>query len=50
MGTRHQESERQKKEVGEEIEYFSAALGTQKCDTEERGAAGRGIYSWVLLS
>lgn len=43
MAMRHQESERRKKEVGEELEFFSAALGTPKCDTEGSGAAGRGI-------
>lgn len=33
---------------GEEMVFSSAALGTQKCQTGEAGAAGRGVYSWVF--
>lgn len=47
LGTRRVKGKR--KGWGEEMVFFSAALGTQKCQTGEDGAAGRGVYSWVLL-
>jgi len=33
----------------EEMVFSSAALGTEKCQAGEAGAAGRGVCSWVLL-
>lgn len=42
-GTRRVKGKR--KEWGEEMVFSIAALGTQKCQTGEAGAAERGVYS-----
>lgn len=38
-----------RKEWGEETVLSNEALETQKCQTGETGAAGRGLHSWILL-